>query len=222
MQYSMAKCCMYVHLVESNATYTQTHTYTLSHTHSLIHMLTRTYTNIHIHMHMHTHTHTHTLSLSLSLLSLSRNSPSAASESAPSHRHSQPSNNYHAHENAKKWMYEQRIREIEHSSFTPLVMLLTGGLGREAQAAYKHLASVLAAKRDSPYSSFLMSTIGPNTSFTVCRYTCNQCNQHHIRRIRRRLRCQLAMTCKFSNFLDKALQDRLICGLHSESPTCRR
>ena len=71
---------------------------------------------------------------------------------APSNRHTQPSSGYRAHENAKKRTYEQRIREIEHSSFTPLVMSLTGGLGREAQAAYKHLASLLASKRDQPYS----------------------------------------------------------------------
>ena len=50
-------------------------------------------------------------------------------------------------------MYEQQIRDFEHLSFTPVVMLQTGGLGREAQAACKHLASLLAAKRDSPYST---------------------------------------------------------------------
>ena len=38
---------------------------------------------------------------------------------APSNRHTQPSSSYCAPENAKKRMYEQRIREIEHSSFTP-------------------------------------------------------------------------------------------------------
>ena len=72
---------------------------------------------------------------------------------APSNENFQPSNSYRAHENAKKRMYEQRIREIKHSSFTPFVISLTGGLGREAQAAYMHLASLLAAKRDSPYST---------------------------------------------------------------------
>ena len=38
---------------------------------------------------------------------------------APSNRHTQPSSSYCAPENAKKRMYEQRICEIEHSSFTP-------------------------------------------------------------------------------------------------------
>jgi len=42
-------------------------------------------------------------------------------------------------------MYEQHIRKTEHSSFTPLVVSLTGGLGWEAQATYKRLASLLAS-----------------------------------------------------------------------------
>ena len=39
---------------------------------------------------------------------------------------------YKKHENQKKRAYEQRIREIEHGSFTLLVMSLTGGLGNAA------------------------------------------------------------------------------------------
>ena len=35
---------------------------------------------------------------------------------------------YKRHERCKKRAYEQRICEIEHSSFTPLVMSATGGL----------------------------------------------------------------------------------------------
>ena len=36
---------------------------------------------------------------------------------------------YKKHENIKKHAYEQRIREIEQGTFTPLVMSLNGGLG---------------------------------------------------------------------------------------------
>ena len=36
---------------------------------------------------------------------------------------------YRKHENEKKRAYEQRIREVEHSSFTPLVLSATGGNG---------------------------------------------------------------------------------------------
>ena len=38
---------------------------------------------------------------------------------APSNRHSSVTASYHHHENLKKRHYEQRIREVEHSSFTP-------------------------------------------------------------------------------------------------------
>ena len=36
---------------------------------------------------------------------------------------------------SRKWEYEQRIREIEHSSFTPLVLSATGGLVALQKAA---------------------------------------------------------------------------------------
>jgi len=40
---------------------------------------------------------------------------------------------YRCHENEKKKLYEARIREIEHSSFTPLILSTTGGMGRQAK-----------------------------------------------------------------------------------------
>ena len=60
---------------------------------------------------------------------------------------------YRHHENIKERHYEQRVREVEHSSFTPLVFSTTGGLGPAAAAFYKHLASMLADKWKQPYSS---------------------------------------------------------------------
>ena len=41
---------------------------------------------------------------------------------APSNRHTQLRSCYRKHEQMKKRAYEQRIREVEHASFTPLVM----------------------------------------------------------------------------------------------------
>ncbi len=52
----------------------------------------------------------------------------------------------------KKRAYEQRIREVEHSSFTPLVLSLTGGMGPAATVCFKRLASMIAMKRDQSYS----------------------------------------------------------------------
>ena len=39
---------------------------------------------------------------------------------------------YKKHEDVKKWAYGQRVREIEHGVFTPLVFSTTGEMGQEA------------------------------------------------------------------------------------------
>ena len=47
---------------------------------------------------------------------------------------------------------EQRVWEIEHGSFTPLVLSASGGFAREATNFYKTLASKLSIKWDQQYS----------------------------------------------------------------------
>ena len=74
---------------------------------------------------------------------------------APSNKSLAPPACYRKHEREKKRAYEQRVREVEHSTFTPLVFSATGGMASEATNFYKHLASMLALKWDSPYSSTL-------------------------------------------------------------------
>ncbi len=59
------------------------------------------------------------------------------------------------HERIKIRPYEQRVWEVEHGSFTPLVMSLSGGCGNATNICYKRLTSMLAEKRDQPYSSTL-------------------------------------------------------------------
>ena len=41
----------------------------------------------------------------------------------------------------KKCSDEDRIHEVEHSLFTPLIFSATGGMAHEASTFYKHLAS---------------------------------------------------------------------------------
>ena len=72
---------------------------------------------------------------------------------APSNRNSNLASCYRTHERLKKNSYEQRIREVEHASFMPLVFSVTGGLGNEAKTFYKRLASLLASQWDNLYSS---------------------------------------------------------------------
>ena len=72
---------------------------------------------------------------------------------APSNRHPDPQSVYRRHERVKKRAYEQRIREVEHATFSPLVLSATGGLAREATTFYKRLASLLAAKWEEHYNT---------------------------------------------------------------------
>ena len=59
---------------------------------------------------------------------------------------------YRRHEQQKRNQYERRIREVDHSSFTPLVWSTSGGAGPSASVFLKRLASLLADKKDQPYS----------------------------------------------------------------------
>ena len=70
---------------------------------------------------------------------------------APSNRSTLTSSAYRRHEQAKKREYGQRIREVEHGVFTPLVFSSTGGMGQEATTFYKRLASMISQKRQHPY-----------------------------------------------------------------------
>lgn len=74
---------------------------------------------------------------------------------APTNRQTSMDKCFSKHEKEKKRAYEQRVREIEHASFVPLVMSATGGLAKEASNFYRRLASLLAEKWDQPYSSTL-------------------------------------------------------------------
>ena len=85
-----------------------------------------------------------------------------------------PSNNqplqacYRKHENQKKRAYEQRIREVEHGSFTPLVFSASGGMGNAARIFYKRLASLIADKSNSPYS-ITLAWLRTRLSFSLLR-----------------------------------------------------
>ena len=56
------------------------------------------------------------------------------------------------HEQLKRRHYDQRVREIEHSTFTPLVLSTTRGMEKAATTFYKRLASFLSDKWDENYS----------------------------------------------------------------------
>ena len=74
---------------------------------------------------------------------------------APSNRNTSISNCYRKHEVEKRRTYEQRTREVEHSTFTPLVFSATGGMAKQSTTFYKRLASLLVDRWEQPYSSTL-------------------------------------------------------------------
>ena len=65
---------------------------------------------------------------------------------AASNKCSSLSATYKKHENIKRRAYGQRIRDVKHASFKPVVMSATGGLAYEATIFYKCLASLLSTK----------------------------------------------------------------------------
>ena len=72
---------------------------------------------------------------------------------------------YRKHETAKKREYAQRVREVEHGVFTPLVLSTTGGMAREATTFYKRLADELSRKQDKLFMGWIRCRL----SFAILR-----------------------------------------------------
>ena len=87
---------------------------------------------------------------------------------AQSNRRSPLTSVYRRHEQEKKRQYEQRVREVEHATFTPLVMSATGGMGRAATTFYRRLASMISEKRNTEYSQ-TVNWIRSKLSFALLR-----------------------------------------------------
>ena len=130
---------------------------------------------------------------------------------APSNRHTQLSSCYRKHEQMKKRAYEQRIREVEHASFTPLVISATGGLANEASTFYKRLASLLASKWDHPtaahYAGCAVVWLSPSyvllSRSSIIVRACHQ-DPHRGRRRQRRIEhfiCCLTHEHKLYSFI---------------------
>ena len=96
---------------------------------------------------------------------------------AQSNRQSPISSVYRRHEQQKKRQFEQRVREVEHATFTPLIMSTTGGMGRAATTFYKRFASMISEKRDTEYGR-TVNWIRCQLSFALLRAsTVNQGNK---------------------------------------------
>ena len=72
------------------------------------------------------------------------------------------------HETEKKRLYNRRIMNVEHGTFTPLVFSLTGGEGPETAVFHKHVAAKIAEKTGDRYDHVL-SLIRVKLSFLILR-----------------------------------------------------
>ena len=71
---------------------------------------------------------------------------------APTHLHSTIAKCFEINEREKKRKYNQRIIQLEHGTFSPLVFTPYGGTSRETEHVIKTLCAKLALKRKLPYS----------------------------------------------------------------------
>ena len=60
----------------------------------------------------------------------------------------------------------QRVIEVEHATFTPIVLSTTGGWGPSASIVFKRLASMISEKHSSSYSS-TMKIIHSKVAFSL-------------------------------------------------------
>ena len=68
---------------------------------------------------------------------------------APSNRNQASAAVFRKHELEKKRAYQQRVQDVERSSFTSLILSVTGGMGTEATTFYKRLASITTVTTNS-------------------------------------------------------------------------
>ena len=87
---------------------------------------------------------------------------------ARSYQNQSLSQAYRKNELEKKRHYNERVREIEHGTFTPLVFSVYGGMGQECKVFYKRLCSLLSEKRGENYS-IVSSWVRTRTSFSLLR-----------------------------------------------------
>ena len=89
--------------------------------------------------------------------------PSARSNSGPI------SSVNRKHEQEKKRQYQQRIRLVEHSTFTPLVFSTSGGMGSLASFFFKRLASMITEKKENASYSETLWCIRCKLNFALLR-----------------------------------------------------
>ncbi len=109
---------------------------------------------------------------------------------AKSHLSQKLSTAFSSSEKEKKRQYNQRIIDVEHGSFSPLVFTPYGGCGREAENVIINLAAKLAAKKDFEQSwvdqwlctklSFLLAILCVRGSHAIKSQVCTNLDDVNI------------------------------------------
>ena len=87
---------------------------------------------------------------------------------APSYRSIDLPAMYHRHESEKKRQYSQRVKEVEHGVFIPLVFSTIGGMASECSTFYGRLADMIFIRQDKTYS-FVVSWLCTRLSYASLR-----------------------------------------------------
>ena len=75
---------------------------------------------------------------------------------------------FKSNENAKKREYNQRVIDIEHGTFTPIVLSAYGGYGRETNRFISEMVNKLSEKKDIP-TSVISNYVRTKLSFELIR-----------------------------------------------------
>ena len=87
---------------------------------------------------------------------------------ANSQKHQTVEKIFKKHEKEKKSVYNNRIMNVEHETFTPLILSLTEGEGPETSTFHKHIAQKYCEKNEEKYEKVL-SLIRCKLSFLILR-----------------------------------------------------
>ena len=87
---------------------------------------------------------------------------------APTYKELELSKIYEMHEDEKKRKYAERVNEIEHGTFTPLIFTTTGGMSKECMTFHSRLAQLICTKKGEHYHTTVAS-IRAKTSFSLLR-----------------------------------------------------
>ena len=87
---------------------------------------------------------------------------------ADSHKNAKTETVLAKQEREKKRQYNNRIMNIEHGTFTPLIFSVTGVMGKECSTFHKHIADKIARKTEQSYSD-VISVMRCKLSFLILR-----------------------------------------------------